>query len=83
MNEVLLAAFDNDEKSIGLLLSDESGMYVRGDGHWFAVTKQNTKFDGANVVEVEEDFLDLYDKLETKGTAPTYSQAEAHAKDGE
>lgn len=77
-SHTLLMAFDREEKPLGLLLDDKSGMFTRADGHWLVVTPSNGYFNGAEIVEVEEGFLDFFDKLDAKGSEPTYKQVLAY-----
>lgn len=75
-----MMAFNDNEEALALLRDDESGLYVRADGQWFTVPMGSTEFDGVEVVEVEDDFLAFYDKLDAKRTEPSYKQVQAFAK---
>lgn len=77
MNEMLMAAFDEDESFMGLLLSAQGMLFTRDSGSWHVMPSGSRFYDGAEVVEVEQEFMDLYDKLASKGKMPTYKQAHA------
>lgn len=75
----LMMAFDAKEEPLGLLYGDDTGMFVRAEGQWFIITADNREFDGALVVDVDSDFLDFFDKLDAKGSDPTYKQTQKYA----
>lgn len=77
MNEMLMAAFDEDEGFKGLLLSAQNMLFTRDSGSWHVMPSASRFYDGAEVIEVEQEFMDLYDKLASKGKMPTYKQAHA------
>lgn len=83
MDEQYLMAFDENEEAIGLLRDTESGLFARSQGRWFTITEENPAFDGAQVVQVDDDFLDFYDRLDSKGNEPTYKQAQSYAVEDE
>lgn len=79
MAEQLMMMFDEDKEPLGLVLSTEVGRFVRTDERWFTLPKSNMRFEGAEVIEVEEEFLKFYDKLDSKGkNPPTYDQTQAY-----
>lgn len=79
MAEQLFMMFDDDKEPLGLVLSTEVGRFVRSDERWFSLPSSNRSFEGAEMVEVEEDFLKFYDKLDLKGkNPPTYDQTQAY-----
>jgi hypothetical protein len=78
----LLAAFNmNDDTFIGVLAMSDAGAYVRADGQWHSLEGNNQAFLGSKVVTVQEQFLDLFDKMDEKGSAPTTDQALSYAVD--
>lgn len=70
----LLAAFNSEETFMGLLASSDSGMSVRADGGWATISPSNRAFLGATIFTVDDDFLEFFDKLDSKGTEPTLKQ---------
>jgi hypothetical protein len=78
-NGSLMMAFDDKEDPLGLLYTDDTGLYVRAEGQWFVITADNQEFEGAEVVDVDRDFLDFFDKLDAKGSEPTYKQTQKYA----
>lgn len=82
MNEMLMAAFDEDESFMGLLLSAQDMLFTRDSGGWHVMPPSSRFYDGAEVIEVEPEFMDLYDKLAPKGKWPTYKQARAFEIEG-
>lgn len=78
----LLAAFNmNDDSFIGLLAMSDAGAFVRADGQWHSLEGNNQAFMGSKVVTVQEQFLDLFDKMDEKGVVPTTDQALRYAID--
>lgn len=70
----LLAAFNSEETFMGLLASSDSGMTVRADGGWHTLSPSNRFFLGATIFTVDDDFLEFFDRLDSKGTEPTLKQ---------
>ncbi len=80
----LLAAFNmNDDTFIGVLAMSDAGAFVRADGQWIPLGGNNAAYLGSKVVTVQEQFLDLFDKMDEKGTVPTTDQALNYAVDEE
>lgn len=79
MAEKLYMMFDDEREPLGLVLVTEQGRFVRSDENWFTLPASNMRFEGAEIIEVEEDFVKFYDKLDTKGkNPPTFNQTEAY-----
>jgi hypothetical protein len=70
----LLAAFNGEEDFVGLLASSDNGMSVRADNNWHTMSPSNRFFLGATIFPVDEDFLEFFDRLDSKGTEPTLKQ---------
>jgi hypothetical protein len=77
----LLAAFTQDDTFIGVLAMSDAGAFVRADGQWIPMGENNAAYIGSKVVEVQEQFLDLFDKLDSKNSAPSTDQALSYAID--
>ena len=78
MDTVYYMAFDDNEEAIGLLMDSEIGRSVRSEGSWHKLSQYNEAFEGAEVVQVDEDFMSFFDKLDAKGIEPTYKQVKAY-----
>lgn len=78
-----MVAYNDDDEFVGLLLDSESGIYGRASGSWFTVTGDNPQFSGINIMYVDEDFLEFFDKLDSKGNEPTMKQANSYIVDPE
>lgn len=76
-----MVAYNDDDEFLGLLIDSQAGMFGRANTSWISVTGDNTVFAGANVIFVDEDFLEFFDKLESKGTEPTLKQAKSYIVD--
>lgn len=80
----LLAAFNmNDDTFIGVVAMSDAGAFVRADGQWHSLEGNEQAFMGSKVVTVQDQFLDLFDKMDAKGAAPTTDQALSYAVDEE
>ena len=78
----VLAAFNmNDDSFIGVLAMTDAGAFVRADGSWHSLEGNDSAFLGSKVVTVQEQFLDMFDKMDAKGAAPTTDQALSYAVD--
>ena len=75
----ILAAFAQDDTFIGVLAMSDAGAFVRADGQWVPMGENNAAYVGSKVVEVQEQFLDLFDKLDEKGNTPSTDQALSYA----
>lgn len=75
----LMAAFSPDNSFLGLLADSPAGLYVRADGSWMSLSSDNRVFSGAQVLDVDDDYLDFFDKLDQRGTEPTYDQTSSYA----
>ena len=78
----ILAAFNmNDDTFIGVLAMTDAGAFVRADGQWHSLEGNDSAYLGSKVVSVQEQFLDMFDKMDEKGAAPTTDQALSYAVD--
>ena len=73
-----MVAYSDDDEFIGLLIDSQAGMFGRASGSWITVTGSSQAFAGANIIYVDPDFLDFFDKLDQKGTEPTMKQAKSY-----
>ena len=78
-----LAAFDPDtEAFVDLVRSDADGLYYRTDGEdWQEYQPGDLSLDGMSIIDVQESFIPLVDKLLSTGNAPSIADAEKHAAD--
>lgn len=76
-------AFNDEEEPLGLVLDTDTATQVREDGRWMTLPEDSNALDGVEIVEVEDEFLDFYDKLNARGTEPTYKQTFAYEKSEE
>lgn len=74
----LMAASNDDKQFMGLIAVSQGGMYARGDGAWHTITEDNPYFAGVNVIDVDSESVDLFDKLDAKGLQPTIEQMAAY-----
>lgn len=75
----LMVAFNGEDEFLGLLADSPAGLFGRADEHWVTVSPENRYFIGAVTYDVEDDFLEFFDKLDAKGIEPTLKQAMAYA----
>lgn len=75
----LMAAFNEKDECLGLLADSPAGLFCRADDHWVTVSTENRYFIGAVLYDVEDDFLEFFDKLDAKGIEPTLKQVTAYA----
>lgn len=76
-----MVAYNDDNEFIGLLVDSQAGMFGRANGGWITVTGNSRAFAGANIMYVDDDFLEFFDKLESKGSEPTFKQAKSYIVD--
>ena len=80
----LLAAFDAGTGAlVDLVLSDPDGLWARSRGDWVPLQPADPRLDGAEVVDVDESFVDAYDRAEAARALGSLGreQAQAHAAD--
>lgn len=77
------AAISPQDEFIGLLQEADGALTVRAEGNWITIGLDNTFFNGASIVPLEDDVVDFFDKLESKRTEPTTKQIMAYAKKSE
>lgn len=78
-----MVAYGDDDDFIGLLIDSAAGMFARANGGWITVTGENQAFANSNILFVDEDFLEFFDKLEAKNSEPTVKQAKSYIVDPE
>lgn len=61
---------DNEDLVLELVKSDETGMYIRDNGTWWAIDPDadNPRVWDRVIIDVREDAAELFDKLEAEGT---------------
>jgi hypothetical protein len=74
-----IAAFGDDERFVDLVMDDPAGLYFRDDGGWQMYQPGDVSLDGMTVVDVDEDFVKVVDKLGDKASSITPEQAERYA----
>lgn len=79
MTDFYMAFTMDDEYPIGLLQINDEGTYVRGLGVWNLLSPDIRQFDDSEVVNVNEDFIEYFDMLDSRDKLPTYKQTKKFA----
>jgi len=75
-----LAAFDvASEAFLDLVRSDAAGLSFRRDGSWEAWPPGDMSLDGAEVIDVGEEFTAVVDRAQAARGAVTRADARGHA----
>lgn len=79
MADALYMVFDESQNAVDLLKGTDKGFESRDNQQWYSVPDGSDIHDDMDFVPVQEDFIQLFDKLASKGKEPTYRQAQQYA----
>ena len=79
----IMAASNDADEFVGLLVDSLAGLFVRADQEWHTVGPNNPTFVGVSLHYLDPDAVAFYDKIEAKGKEPTLDQMLAFADEDE
>lgn len=84
LDGAFLGAVLNDESEfVGFYAMAQDATYVRGGGAWIKATGPVlTKLHGSQVIEMEQSFIEAFDKIDAKEETPTEAQIKKNSTKG-